>query len=524
MKKSFELNSAVENNRLIMIAATLIVSLSSIFTFAHITSHGEPLFRFLGMFVGAGLIGGLCFYKYSNLLAKMKNCPGMMAAAVVLGVAFSYGAYKISGFNVTGISPLFGSKLSYVFGLPSAVAIAGICIYIIKSLVLDLRKRIDKVDFKICVAAEIVFILVMLGLLSSNPQWYMQYDMVYSMDTGWYLSNILANVEYNDVRHPLFTLLTFPVWATIVGVAKLTTPPQVQYLFSVLLLQILAISSLMLIGAMLKALTNKRSVLILYLASFSTLISAVSPEKYVISALFVVGTIYSMANFKRFAPVGYALSIGVLPTNAFLFLIEFLSKDLIKVRLKRLLCAAALLVLLIICSGHGDLLNLPGTIAQMKAMHTGFVPEEFSFEGRIISTLNVFQGSLLPVTAGVVDGHYVWTSLVSSIEPIGLLIFLFMLLGFFSNRGRLIVKAAGLWIVLAFVLFVAFSWVPYESVLFAPLFSWAVVCLFCEGMEFVSEKLVFQAEWAVGLIAAVCFGAGVAELFNINAFLLGLVA
>lgn len=417
-------------------------------------------------------------------------------------------------------SVFLNSMTSYLVGLPAVTVVVGFILYAMKAMVRNLRYRLDESDVKICIAAGATLFAIMIILLGTNSSWYTQYDKVLSLDSGWCMNSILPKVDYYDIRHPLLSSIAFPIYSTVVGVAKVAVPVQVQIAFCAISIQFLNICMLVAIGAMLKALSGNRGCLVLYFAVFSTLLSAVAPEKHVLACFLVVGTIYLLAFHPKFVPLGYVLAIGVMPTNVVLLLAEMLRKDSLKAKMKRLALTAGVGLLAIICSGHGTLLNLPETIGQIELMHSKFGNVETGHMGKVYSFLNLIQGSLLPLDAEAQDAVYAWPDLTASVALLSVPILLVMCVGFIRKRNEFAARIACFWVVFAFVLFAGFSWAPHESALFAPLFSWAILLLFSEGLYFISSALRLPVRWVIGGIAFVCFSVGFIELLNMNEFML----
>ena len=64
-----------------------------------------------------------------------------------------------------------------------------------------------------------------------------------------------------------------------------------------------------------------------------------------------------------------------------------------------------------------------------------------------------------------------------------------MLIGIAVGRKSLFTRMCAVWTVAAAVLFVGFQWSVHASPLFSIYFAWAFIPLFCEGVDFLAERL-----------------------------------
>lgn len=503
------------------ISVALFMAFSSMFAWSHIVAKISAFSFAVALVVCSFGTAVFIWRKFNDLRRSIKCEPGLVVFAFVLGACFSWGSYSLAGSSMSAAGFHYGAKIFYLVGYPATAFLFFLLARLIKTWICDIGKRIDVRDRRICIGASACLALLMLAFVSTNSHWYTQYDRVCSLDSGFVLTSILPCISYFDIRHPVLSLIAFPVWSVMVGLAKFVVPAQVATLFCVAGVQLLNIAMIVSSAAMLKSLTNSRSCLILYLVAFPTLLSSVALEKYIVSSFFVVATIYLLAYHKRFSPIGYALSIGVMPTNGFLLFVEFVASGSLKEKMLRVAAAIAITALLVICSGHMSLLNPAEALMQIHETHGYFGTASVSIAGRIISWVNLMQGSLMPMTLDVASSEtLIWTGLTLRFEIVALAIIAVAFIGLVEGRVIFVVRAAGVWVAFSFALFVVFNWSPGTSVLFAPLFYWAVVVLFDRGLRCLCERFGPNAlRVAMTSVVLLLLITGAMELVGINEFM-----
>lgn len=483
----------IRQSTFVRLCIALSFSLSVAFAWSHIIANTSTVFFLLAL--GTSALGTfvVAWRQFDKLLLMVVRQPGFCVLACILGACFSWGSYSLAGASMVLGGFSYGTKICYIIGYPATALFFLLLIEAIKIFADDVRSRIDGVDARVCLGAGIALFVLMMYCVSSDSQWYLQYDCVCSIDTGYLIEEVLPKISYYDIRHPILSLFAFPAWSTFFGLAKMVAPEQMVTPFCVIGIQALNIAMIVACAAMLKALTKNRMCLLLLFVSFPSVISAVGLEKYVLSTFFVVLTIYFLVFHERFASFGYAISIGIMPTNAFLFFVELVKKESFRKKLIRIGFAIVVGILLIVCSGHGDVLDPSVALDSIRAKHDEFGSGDYSIVGRVFAWANMIQGSFFPMslnvgTSGWYAGAYIWPNLTTQVGFPFYVLFAFMLIGAVKGWSRFAVRASCVWTAFAFILFVVFDWAPHTSVLFAPLFYWSVILLFAEGLQFVCEK------------------------------------
>ena len=169
------------------------------------------------------------------------------------------------------------------FFIISVISLIYLFIYLgnkIKQWILNFYKLLDSWDKNAYVIASVISFIIIAIAYSMNSNWYLQYDKVYSLDSGWCFNNIFPESTYYDIRHPILSIFTFPIWAITNTLVNFIIPGNLSSIVIAIILQIINAQLLILIGFQIKILTKNKLVFILYMLSFSTILNFMFFEKY----------------------------------------------------------------------------------------------------------------------------------------------------------------------------------------------------------------------------------------------------
>ena len=374
---------------------------------------------------------------------------------------------------------------------------------------------VDRRIYLIVTIASSAFIPI---LYLSNSQWYMQFDIVYSIDSGWCYQNIFPQLSYYDIRHPVMSVLTFPIWATVRSVLRLFVPNQLLDVLCVSIVQIINIQFLLLIGFMIGRLSKSRYVTLFYLVSMPTLLFTVFFEKYQLCTFLLVLYVYKLCKDSKGAKWDLMLATGTMPTSIFLVADELFIREPILSKIKRFVGIAVTGVCFLICSGRIRLLNPTTLFNEVSSMAQDFGLKNLSVKECLFSFTKMIQGSLVGLTS-TVDSRYLWTDILSSASLIGILALALALVGIVVNRKEHFVRICAIWLICGLVLFVVFQWSVHASPLFSIYFSWAIIPLIQKGLQFLSEKMHWKEKLVYACVLFPMLIVNVINVMDIGIFL-----
>lgn len=351
-----------------------------------------------------------------------------------------------------------------------------------------------------------------------NPQWYLQFDTVYSIDSGWCYQSIFPQLSYYDIRHPTLSIVTFPIWALLQYTLRLFVPGQLLDVLCAACIQIVNVQFLLLIGLIIGKLAKSRWVSLLYFASSPVLLYTMFFEKYQICTFLLVLYAYRLCTEEKNAGGNLALAVGAMPTSIFLFVYEALLKEPWLAKLKRLCRTALQGVGFLICAGRIHLLNPATLLAEVHHMAQGFGLKNLPVQECLISWSKMVQGSFLGLSS-VKDTHYIWSDLTSRVSLVGIVILACILVGIIANWRDHFSRICTIWTFSALVLFVAFQWSVHESPLFSIYFSWALIPLFQKGLQLWIDKFRWPEKIVYPVIFILMLAVNVLNIVDIGLFL-----
>ena len=398
-------------------------------------------------------------------------------------------------------SKLFFNRFNLKFFAMSSFIIIMLFVYVLNRIRDDIKFMLNKLDVwdkRAYIVATISSIVLIIGIYSLSVGWYYTYDSVYSIDSKWIFKDIIRESHYYDVRHPILNIFVFPVWA-IVNTLLDTLNSSILHLgkesfryLEAVILQILNAQLLILIALKLKILTKNRKVFILYMVSFATITYILFFEKYQLITFLLVNYVF-LTCFQKRNIKALVSSILVMPTTIVISIAECLNihrdtlkSDIQKLIIKGVKVLVVLIAFLIIFGRMSIFINGKRDITKMRKQFTA----SFTIQERINTTNNMLHSSIVPFKANkTIENKYVWNNLHTKSSIIGLAILILSIIGFVSNRKKLIYKISMAWLIFAYVLFVILKWSPDETPLFNIYFSWAIIVLLVAGIDTMINKL-----------------------------------
>lgn len=392
----------------------------------------------------------------------------------------------------------------------------------IRKFLIDFLRSLSSWDKKAYLLVSIISIILVVVLYSNNSEWFLQYDKVYSIDSGFVFKNIYSTSIYYDIRHPLLNIFAFPMWAVVDTIVKFIIPSGLTTVVDAIVLQIINAQLLILIGLMLYKITNKKIVFILYMLSFQTLLFSVFFEKYQLCVFFVVLYVYKACKNKEQDVLSLVSSVGSMPTSAVIGVTELISEDKLSVKFKNVLKTIIVCLLLVVCLGRVHIFTDGYT--ELTETKEQFSNMALTTKEKFISTTKVFQSSLVALSSSdnVRKGKYWWIDLNSEISILSIAILSIVIIGGITTRKSLFGKVSLIWTSFAFILFILLNWSSHETPLFALYFSWAIIPLFVYGLEYISGKLNknINMKYVYGVIIFFMIIVNVSTLFDISKFLI----
>ena len=420
---------------------------------------------------------------YKNLYKDIKNNKIFSIIMFLFSLMIAYKFYLLSKGQIDVINNLINCKTRYLclVSLPSIIYLIELVSHLIRKWVISFYKHMDSFDKKAYLIASIFFLIVITIVYLLIPNFYLQYDRIYSIDSGWVFKKIIPDPHYYDIRHPLMSIFTFPFYAVISFIFPSKIEP--------ILFQFVNVQLLIIIALELKQLTKKNIVFILYMISFSTLTLILFLEKYQLCVFLVVTYLYNQKVLKNNSNKMLISATSIMPTSGFATIFEFINKNSIKKNIINIFKIGIIGVLVIICLGRAH--SLVHGLDELKFAKTKYASSELTIMEKINSTSKVFDTTFIGLPSKEKGIFYLWKDLSGSISILSIIILIIILIGIinFIRRKDLIYISFLAWLIFIPILFILLNWAPHETPLFTIYFSWVIIPMFIYGLEYIFKKL-----------------------------------
>lgn len=481
MKKKLDLQ-IINNNRFKILIISLLSFCGGLLSLYLMIGEINIFYKII-TFIGSFIISYYFINKnYDELVNKIKmNKKYLFISLIACGIIF----YELTiSIDNDIIRRFFNIKEIYYISFIGLYFIISLVLIICKDWLYKFIKEMDTFEKRSLIIISIILFVLLWVLYSNKVNFYHDYNVVYSIDSGDVYDKQFSKIHYYEIRHPLTSVLTFPVYAIVKFIFSTQLEPVVmQFINSLLLL---------LTGYELKRLTKNKWVFIFYILSFTSVLFMIFFEKYILSTFLLVTYLYNMFIEKKDGYKALVFAVGTLPTNVFIIIMEFFKKLKLKQRFENITNIIILAGLIVVITGR-----IPGMsscvydLGRDRGFYGG---EEYTFLERFNSTTKMIETSLIAIpseeqTLTSLDGidyqALFWKDITENVSIIGVIILGIMSLGIkdIIKKKKTIYYSFILGIVFSFILFIVLSWDIPESPLFTLCFSWAIIPLFIYGCE-----------------------------------------
>lgn len=411
--------------------------------------------------------------NYDNIIDKFKTNKRWCIISFIQSLIIFYMLSVTSNIE----NKILNNELIYYASFVGLTFIITLCVIKIKDWLKKFINLMDNFEKKAYIITSLITIFMLLILYLKTDFFYLQYDKVYSMDSGWVYNNILPDVYYYDIRHPLMSIFTFPIYAITSFIFSSKLVP--------IILQFLNIQLLILIGLELKRMTKNKFVYIFYMLSFPSILFSVFLEKYILCVFFVVTYLYDIFINERSNNSLLTFIVGIMPTNIFIAASEFFRNNKFKDKIKNIIKIAAISVLIFIISGR--IHCLVNGRQEIEIMRNSFASNKLTITEKFNSTTKMIEHSFIALDSNknIEKDIYIWNDITNNISYIAIVIVIIILLGFkdiFKTKNKVYYSFI-LSFVFSIILFMVLNWSVHESPLFSICFSWSIIPLFILGLE-----------------------------------------
>jgi len=394
-----------------------------------------------------------------------------------------------------------------------------------KKYVLLLTEKSDRIERWYVIVGTLVFSTVIIFIYSVTVIAYtteVPFDLIFTMDSGRHVeTDVFFNLRApeNDIRQPLFALLTMPfaIVAKILAIPFFFLPSAY-----ILIMQIIQVVALLIMAVLMVQMTginrgsSKIMFLILYTMTYPVLLFSFTVEQYIPSVFIAVLTIYICSHRKKPNIWLAALSTGILLTNV--IIVPFVTYE------KKLMAwlhsiAKTVAAFIVLCVFSGKLPVLFGAFDSIRSL-LRFADIGIGYNtdvgyNKLYQFTNFVENCFIAPQIIVFNRYDFSTFQLATpigISLLGVVLLCISLVSVIINRKIMFAKACGLWILFSIAILYAIGLGSPENgmILYSLYFSWAffgLVFLFFEKL-LKKQKVIRYAVYSVLFI--------VMSIININ--------
>lgn len=264
----------------------------------------------------------LVFLRKSGFarLSTLKARPLATALSAALSLMLLTAAHSQKNAAGAPGSPLPASFFRYRVAVLALPAVFALLLLVSRRLAVfaeEMRGIIKGPDCKLYAALSAATSAAILFAYLAEPRFYTQYDLVYSLDSGFCFTELFPKIGYYDVRHPVLGLFTFPLYTAVRRCADILLPAPLAEPVAAAALQALNVQCMLLVGFILKHLSRRRAVALLYFCSAPFFLFTLFFEKFQICTLLLVYCAFRLCEGGS-ASLACAASAGAMATNIIL--------------------------------------------------------------------------------------------------------------------------------------------------------------------------------------------------------------
>lgn len=449
--------------------------------------------KMITLIVSFGFSGWYLYKNYDKIYKQIKTNKIDFFICLVASLIIFYELTDAINDNI--MNRFYNLKGFYYLIIPGIWFVITVIFGYIKSWLKDFFKKMSKIDKKIYIFTSLVMFILLIIMYSFSDYFYLQFDEIYSMDSGWVYQIFVPNPHYYDVRHPITSILVFPVYAIVNFIFNSQLKP--------IVLQFINIQLLIITGLELKRLTNNKWVFIFYMCSFPAMLFSLFFEKYILSIFLMTTYLYNIFINKKNSYTMLILSIGTMATNIFIAMVELFRRISIKEKIKNINMISLMAILIIIISGRIHCFT--GCFQEISELKEKFATADLTIGESFNSTVKMIEQSFIAIPSShhiFMDGKeyrdvYLWNNLTGTISYGAMAILAIILCGVKEIIKEKKEKYLAFLLTLgfSFILFMGFNWSVDQSPLFSICFSWAIIPLFIYGFDKILRILKIKEKY-----------------------------
>jgi hypothetical protein len=351
---------------------------------------------------------------------------------------------------------------------------------------------LDRTERAFIVFGGIISLVVISAVFSLSTAYYGSADdiagtrnLIFTAD-----GSDVANGYYGLGRHPLYFIFSLPLTLFASSISAFAPSDLVYYIMFQWATVFVMMLTILMVVRMLKLNGRMKLFAIVFMSlSYSSMLNSLIIERSVLSAFFIVLTVYLVTRERRESDAGFVGAVGTMSFS--LALIPIIRRNREYGQFLIGLATMAAFFFFLLCLS-GDLYNL-NTVWQDASTNTA-VWGNLGLDVSPADVLKIFSVNLFAMLLGpatVEVGTSYLMAPITRFSYIGIAVFVLAVLGFVTNRDDRYFKMCFWWFAVSVLLLVVVGWGAKEgdASLHLVMFSWAYISLMIGLFREVGRRL-----------------------------------
>lgn len=391
------------------------------------------------------------------------------------------------------LSTLFCAHTNLSISIKILIGALPVVLFMCYAVVVSVKKvffeLLSKENRMFYIGASLILAFIIAFFYSKVNLLFKQYDYVYSMDGGFVFEHIYPELNYYTIRHPLMTIIFFPIYSTCFCLLKMLNAYSIVNL--AILIQFIQIQFTIFTAMLLSKLSGSRWTKYLYISSGAVVVSLFFFEKFSIVIFLLVLTIYWIKMQNDESIVTAVLETGTMLTSGVVCVGYFLNrKECVKKRIQKFAYYFLHLILFFVACGKMNAILYGYRDALMMRGFCGGL----QWKERLCSYLNMIGSCMISIAPDFLEGGIRWVGLTTTWNIFAVILIVLSIYVMIEYHMEYEVRISFAWLIFSFILIYMVGWSIVESPLFSIYFSWAMVLLIEKSFnvlnKFVKEKYV----------------------------------
>jgi len=212
--KRINFKNIIDNNKFKIIIVTIFAFSSSLLSLYLMIGIINSIYKFITI-IGTFIISFWYFYKnYKDIIKLIFNNKKYATILFIASIMIFYEFTHQDNMNDV-MMRFFNLKGFYYISFLGLLLVINLVGIYIKDWLLNFIKNMDFFEKKSYIIISVIVFLALFILYSNKVNFYHDYNVVYSIDSGDVYDKYFSNAHYYELRHPLTSVLTFPVFAIV---------------------------------------------------------------------------------------------------------------------------------------------------------------------------------------------------------------------------------------------------------------------------------------------------------------------